>query len=147
MNLPDTVLNRLRARGERLTIPRRLVIDALCNRKGHMTINDIQQYIGEHHSGHDLQDPTVYRILQWLKDLRLVSQTDIGSAGIVYELIGDLPHHHLICLDCGAVIELEDSLFVGLRDKLREKFGFDVRIEHMAIYGRCDYCSGQNGEE
>ena len=70
----------------------------------------------------------------------MVSQTDIGSAGIVYELIDDPPHHHLICLSCEAIIDLDDSLFTHLRQQLREEYDFEPRIEHMAVYGYCRSC-------
>lgn len=137
MSREEQVLNRLRELKERLTIQRRLVIEALCRRNDHMTIQDIRQVVGQ---GYDLPDPTIYRILQWLKDLQLVSQTDIGDGGIVYELIGDPPHHHLICLQCGHVTDIDDHLFAELRQRLRDEHGFAARIEHMAIYGQCEAC-------
>ena len=141
MKSADNVFDRLQAQGERLTIQRRLVIEALCSRECHLTIHEVQEYIVENHPGHDLQDPTVYRILQWLKDLELVSQTDMGSTGIVYELVKDTPHHHLICLNCGGTIEVGDSLFTQLRERLATDYKFAARIEHMAIYGHCQRCS------
>jgi Fur family ferric uptake transcriptional regulator len=136
----DKVLDQLQARGERLTIQRRLVVEALCGSGCHLTIGDVRHYIQQHHAGYDLQEPTVYRILQWLKDLQLVSQTDMGEAGIVYELVDDPPHHHLVCLACGAVIDLDDGFFDPLRAGLRDEYGFEPRIEHMAIYGLCEGC-------
>lgn len=141
MKSADEVYEKLHAQGERLTIQRRLVIETLCSCECHLTAHEVQQYIAENHPGHDLQDPTVYRILQWLKDRGLVSQTDMGSTGIVYELVKDTPHHHLICLNCGEIIDVDDSLFTHLRDRLATEYNFEARIEHMAIYGLCKDCS------
>lgn len=140
------VLEQLRARGERLTVQRRLVLEALCSRADHMTIGDIRRYAREKHRGDDLPEPTVYRILQWLKDLRLVSQTDMGEAGTVYELIDNPPHHHLICLSCGAVIDLDDRYFDALRGQLRDAYGFAARIDHMAVYGLCRDCQAKRAD-
>ena len=137
---PDIVFEQLQTRGERLTIQRRMVIEALCSRDGHRSIQDIQHYIAGNHPAHQLQDPTVYRILQWLKDVGLVSQTDMGESGIVYELIDDPPHHHLICLACGEIIEVDDRFFIQLRQHLAAEYNFQARIEHMAIYGHCRDC-------
>ena len=129
----DELFRQIQIRGERLTIQRRLVIDALCNQSGHLSVADLQATTA-------LPEPTIYRILQWLKDLELVSQTDIGEQGIVYELVSSPPHHHLICLNCNQTIEVPDSFFVTLRDQLRGRYQFEARIEHMAIYGWCDHC-------
>lgn len=141
MKSVEHVLERLKAQGERLTIQRRLVVEALCSREGHLTIHEVQAYVVENHPGHDLQDPTVYRILQWLKECGLVSQTDMGSTGVVYELVDEIPHHHLVCLNCGGTIELDDDLFSQLRTRLATEYHFEARIEHMAIYGYCHGCS------
>ena len=143
MDLFEAVLNQLREKDERITIQRRLVIESLCNHANHMTINDVRQYIEENHKGNSLSETTIYRILQWLKGLRLVSQTDMGSAGIVYELIKDPPHHHLICLKCNHIIEVNNELFSQLYEKLRNEYDFEARIDHMAIYGHCRFCEEQ----
>jgi Fur family ferric uptake transcriptional regulator len=137
----EVMLNRIKASGERLTLPRQLVIAALCQRPGHATVADLQARILAADGGHDLPAPTVYRALQWLKDLGVVSQTDIGAAGVVYELVTEPRHHHLVCLNCGAVIDLDDDYFAALRASLRRDHGFAARIEHMAIFGLCAACA------
>jgi Fur family transcriptional regulator, ferric uptake regulator len=137
----NAIFEECQSRGERLTIQRRLVIEALYTNQCHTTINDIQKHITTHHQGQNLPEPTIYRILQWLKDLQLVSQTDIGNRGVVYEIIGGEPHHHLICLNCGGIINVDDSLFAGLRQQLNDQYQFAPRIEHMAIYGHCPICA------
>jgi Fur family ferric uptake transcriptional regulator len=134
----ETVFDHLKASGERLTLSRRLVIAALCQQPGHVSVSDVQARIAA--GGHDLPAPTIYRVLQWLKEVRVVSQTDIGAAGVVYELVTQPCHHHLICLGCGAVIDLDDSYFAPLRASLCRDFGFAARVEHMAIFGLCPAC-------
>lgn len=140
MEALDKVLEQIQAQGERLTIQRRLVLEALCCQRGHQTIAQIRERIQA--NGHDLPEPTIYRILQWLKDRRVISQTDMGEASVVYELITTPPHHHLICLNCGKVIEVDDQFFATLRQSLRDCCDFEPRIEHMAIYGTCADCAG-----
>ncbi len=140
MGLFDRVVGQIQSKGERITIQRRLVIEALCNCHGHLTVLDIQRYIEATYPASALQDTTIYRILQWLKDLALVSQTDMGAVGIVYELLIS-PHHHLVCLACGAVIELDGGYLSALHDRLAADLGFEARIDHMAIYGLCKDCA------
>jgi len=139
MDTSTTIIERIQAKGERMTLPRRLVIEALGQSHEHLTINDIQQHIREQHHP-SMSDTTVYRVLQWLKDLELVSQTDMGQGGIVYALMSQPYHHHLICLNCGATQMLDDALFMPLREQLQKDYGFEARIEHMAIYGCCREC-------
>jgi Fur family transcriptional regulator, ferric uptake regulator len=140
MNELDAVLDCVRSQGERITIPRRLVIEALCSTTNHLSINDLQTILHQRDPDLSLSDTTIYRVLQWLKELEIVSQTDMGQAGIVYALITQPSHHHLICLNCGAIITVEDAIFAPLREQLQRQYGFEARIDHMAIYGHCSQC-------
>lgn len=134
------IVERLRTRGERITVQRRMVIAALQSTHDHMTIQDIASYLAQQPASADLPEPTIYRIVQWLKDQAVVSQTDMGERGVVYQIIGEQRHHHLICLRCGGVEEVDDGVFDGLRATLREQQGFRARMDHMAIYGLCAAC-------
>ncbi len=137
----NSVIASLRQQGERLTIQRRGVIEALCEDGGHLAIDDLQSVLLRR--GLDLNEPTIYRILQWLKDLGLVSQTDLGGNRIVYQVIGDSRHHHLVCLNCHRVIEMDDRLLDDLRARLRQEYGFEPRIDHMAFFGLCRDCQSE----
>ena len=134
----EEVIDALRQRGARLTIQRRMVIEALCDDRDHQSVQAIQERL--HAQGTHLTEPTVYRIVQWLKELGFVSQTDLGHSGIVYQLIGDRRHHHLVCLGCGRVIDVDDGIMDSLRATLRRDYDFEPRIDHMAIFGLCRDC-------
>ena len=136
----NTVLEKIKSAGERVTIPRRLVIEALGGSHVHLTIADIQAQINQHAPEQSLSDTTIYRILQWLKDLELISQTDMGQSGEVYALISLPYHHHLICLTCGSTVTIGDEEVAELRQSIYSRFGFQSRTDHMAIYGQCATC-------
>ncbi|CAG1003128.1 MAG: transcriptional repressor [Anaerolinea sp.] len=141
----QTVLSQIEARGERLTIQRRVVIEVLCTSDSHLTIPSIQRQIEANFPKvGSLSEATIYRILEWLKKLGLVSQTDLGEAGITYSLLDHPRHHHLICLNCGMVFELDDTYFADLRQKLLADYGFLARIDHMAVYGQCKGCASDH---
>lgn len=141
MTTVEQIVERLRLHGERLTLQRRLVIEVLCSRDEHLAVHDIQQQLAQ--QGSDLTETTVYRILQWLKDRGVVSQTDLGQHGQVYQIIGVEPHHHLICLGCQQVIDIDDHIMESLRKHLREEYQFEPRIDHMAFFGFCPACRDQ----
>lgn len=138
MPCPDTIIDRLRQQGHRLTLPRRHVIDVLCAHPDHLTVQDVHRHVQAH--GIDLNETTIYRVLQWLKDAGLVAQTDLGRSEYVYQIISSHPHHHLVCLDCRRVIDLDDDAIAPLRTHLRTAHDFEPRIDHMAIFGLCGDC-------
>jgi len=137
----DTIMQQIKAKGGHVTMQRRLVVEALCASGGHPTIADIERHLQQ--QGMSISETTIYRILESLKDLQMVSPTDMGASGIVYSLLDTPPHHHGICLDCGAIFDLDDSYFADLRQRLDDNLGFQARIDHMAIYGLCRQCAQQ----
>ena len=140
------IINCLQEKGERITMPRRLVIETLGQFREHLTIKDIQHHINQINNHHPLSETTIYRVLQWLKEIEIVSQTDMGQDGIVYALMSNPYHHHLICLDCGGKMMIGDELFDSLRKQLNQEYGFEARIDHMAIYGHCTRCQKESSE-
>ena len=87
-----------------------------------MTCEEVQQGLARR--GVQVDDATVYRTLQWLKQNRSVSQMTRGTGADVYALIGTDRHHHLICVECGSVSEMGDELFAELREEIRRQYGF-----------------------
>jgi Fur family ferric uptake transcriptional regulator len=143
MHTKQDIVEQLKKLGERITMPRLAVIQALCELGGHQTTQSIQQYLET--QGIPVPEPSVYRVLQWLKDLAFVSQTDLGQSGTAYEPLSTPPHHHLVCLACGHVQNLDDAAIVPLRAHLQEAYGFEPRIDHMAIFGLCQTCREHMG--
>lgn len=139
MTTQTDILSRLKTAGERITTPRRAVIGALCDLGGHRTIQEILHYL-EAKTHTPLQEPTVYRVLQWLKDQEIVAQTDLGQSGTTYELLSEPRHHHMVCLNCGRVMDFDDAAVAPLRDDLLQQYGFTARIDHLAIFGLCERC-------
>lgn len=140
----EALLDRLRAGGYRITAQRRIVLETLLERQAehcHLSCEEVTQVVNAR--GLALDGTTVYRILQWLKEADLVAQTDVGAGHDVYSLVGATPHHHLICLRCGRVLDVDDALIAPLRAALRQEHGFEARIEHFAIFGLCRACAAQ----
>ena len=64
-----------------------------------------------------------------------------------YELIDDEPHHHLICTECGYMIDFDDSAVTSLRNYVIETYGFEPHLNHLAIFGRCPVCKSAGAED
>jgi Fur family ferric uptake transcriptional regulator len=134
----DTFSARLRRLRLRVTPQRLLVMEALATGQGHMTADEIMRWAAERSPAINLA--TIYRTLDLLVSVGLVTQTDLGAGAAQFELIGDSLHHHLVCERCGAIAELDDALIAPMRERLLHQRGFRASSRHMAIFGTCRAC-------
>ncbi len=133
----EDINRELQAHGHRLT-PRRLgVVEVLSAQDGHLTGEEILERVKRRHPSTD--KTTVYRTLELLSNLGMVVVTDMGSGRMEYELTSH-PHHHLICERCNTRIEVADSVFEPLREKLLQEYGFYTNLDHFALFGICPSC-------
>lgn len=137
----EELVEELRSRGSRITLPRRWTLQVLHDENRHMTVEELQQSLTRR--GVQVDEATLYRTLQWLKQNRVVAQMTTGSGADVYALLGDRRHHHLICVECGSISEIGDELFQTLRESIRSEYGFVPHIDHYAIPGLCAACCEQ----
>ena len=128
----------LRRRGYRLTPQRQLVLEAV-DKLGHATPDEILTEVRRTAGGVNIS--TVYRTLELLEELLLVSHAHLGHGAPTYHLADRHHHMHLVCRDCSDVIEADVSLAGSFISRLRETFGFDTDMKHFAIFGRCASCS------
>ncbi|EFE75684.1 iron uptake regulatory protein [Streptomyces filamentosus NRRL 15998] len=128
----------LRQRGYRLTPQRQLVLEAV-DALEHGTPDDILCEVRKTASGVNIS--TVYRTLELLEELGLVSHTHLGHGAPSYHLADRHHHIHLVCRDCKDVIEADLSVVAEFTEKLRADFGFDTDMKHFAIFGRCADCT------
>ncbi len=132
------IMESLREVGYRLTPQRMLIVSIIHDSKGHVTAEDIHARVVEQYPFVDIS--TVYRTLQLLKKLHLVSETDLGGGRVQFELAQGARHHHLVCRQCGTTLPLDDELLEPLRGRLQERYGFQADMEHFAIFGVCKRC-------
>jgi Fur family transcriptional regulator, ferric uptake regulator len=128
----------LREKGYRLTPQRELVLDAV-TQLGHATPEQVCERVQRTASGVNIS--TVYRTLELLEELGLVRHAHLGHGAPSYHPAGHHEHLHLVCRDCGGVAAIDIDVAAELTRRLREQAGFDVDLEHFAIYGRCAQCS------
>ena len=136
--MSDSLVEELRARGMRVTPQRAIIFKVIEELDGHITAEDIFQEVQQVNPYISLA--TVYRTLELLKELKLVNQTNFGRSQTYFALKDHGPHHHLVCMECGAIEEFEDELFEPVRANLKEQFGFKAHTEHMSIFGICAKC-------
>ncbi len=139
--LPE-LLEALRRRGERLTTARHALLSVLAGAGGHLTADQLWAEVAR--SNPAVHRATIYRTLETLRRLGIVEHTHLGHGPAVYHLADDV-HQHLVCEECGWVVEAPADLFAGVEHTLRDDFGFSMRANHFAIVGRCRRCSERSG--
>jgi Fur family transcriptional regulator, ferric uptake regulator len=135
---PEELASRLRAVGQRVTPQRLFILGAFASPGEHLTAEEVFERVGP--LAPAVNRSTVYRTLELFRDLGLISETDLGGGVRQYEILDDERHHHLICRKCGQMIELEDELVAPLRHEVERRYGFEVTIDHLALFGACPHC-------
>ena len=134
----DAWQHALRASGYRLTPQRQLVLEAVAE-LGHATPDDIVTAVRKTASGVNIS--TVYRTLELLEELGLVTHTHLGHGPPTYHAATDDDHVHLVCRVCGRVTETAPELVADVVTELASTEGFHADVRHLAIFGRCRDCA------
>lgn len=130
----------LRRRGYRLTPQRQLVLQAV-DELEHATPEEVLTAVRRTAAGVNIS--TVYRTLDLLEELGLVSHAHLGHGAPTYHLASRDQHMHLVCRDCDEVIETDVALAEPFVESLRRAHGFETDMKHFAIFGRCASCAAK----
>jgi Fur family peroxide stress response transcriptional regulator len=129
-----------RSRGLPLTIQRRVVFEAIVKRNDHPTADQILEQIKDRVP--DISRTTIYRILDTFVQLGLITKICHPSAVARFE-----PklhqHHHLICMHCEQIIDLENERLntVAFPDVRRQDF--QITDYHIHFRGICSACQSK----
>lgn len=134
---------RLRERGFRITPQRQLVLEAV-ERLRHGTPEAILAEVQLTASGVNLS--TVYRTLEVLEDVGLVTHAHIGHGAPTYHAVEDEVHIHLVCDRCRDVSSVPAEIAVAFVDRLEADYGFRTDISHVSMHGRCAACAGEDDD-
>jgi Fur family ferric uptake transcriptional regulator len=139
----DDLKQRLKRRRHKLTPQRQTVLQIFLDHPGdHLSAEDVYGILRDQKS--DIGLATVYRSLELLSELELLQKQEFGDGCTRYEV--NIPnaeghqHHHLICLDCGKVMEFDDDLLETLEKDIAEKSGFQIIDHQVKFFGYCKEC-------
>jgi Fur family ferric uptake transcriptional regulator len=130
---------QLRARGRRMTSQRQRVLDAV-RELAHATPEEVVAAVAAD-GGPPLAPSTVYRALDALEELAVVSHTHLDHRAPSFHLAEHADHIHLVCRDCGRVEQCPSELADGFAGNVLRDKGFVADVTHMAIHGRCSSCA------
>ena len=134
----ESAVARLRSEGYRMTPQRLSVLDIVANRPGHIGADEVWNLAKEQHPYVDLA--TIYRTLQLLKRLGVVTEVVIGNK-LHFELADhQTRHNHMVCSECYSVQTLSPAYLAEFSQRLQGEFGFTPDLDNITIGGVCSIC-------
>jgi Fur family ferric uptake transcriptional regulator len=127
----------LRSRGYRVTPQRQLVLEAVAE-LGHATPEEIAASVQQTASGVNIS--TIYRTLELLDSLGLVTHTHLNHGAPTYHLATEAAHVHLVCQECGKIDQASPDAIAPFTKALDEQHGFEINVSHLTVFGRCEDC-------
>ena len=128
----------LRQHGYKLTPQRRVVIQAIASNHDCLTPAAIYEKVHQGHPGIGLV--TVYRTLEILSELKLICELHTGGSCRSYTVSAQGHHHHLICSNCGMVIDFNCCDLREAEQRLSLETGFEIEDHLLEFVGLCQTC-------
>jgi Fur family ferric uptake transcriptional regulator len=132
-------LDHIQASGLRRTAQRDLILMVFLSTEEHLTSEDLHNIVHKKDSSIGLT--TVYRTLKLLTEAGLAREVRFGDNKTYYEHHHNHEHHdHMICTECGKVIEFFSPDIEDLQDQMADNFGFKPTHHSLRMWGVCSVC-------
>jgi Fur family ferric uptake transcriptional regulator len=140
----------IQSKGLRNTPQRSAIVEAIFSSDDHFTADDLWERIRKTKSlDSQSSRATVYRTISLLVEAGLLHEIDLGDDQKTYDpnFVDSPAHNHLVCIDCGKVIEFEDSHIQLMNDCAARRLGFraerqtlkiEACCEKLRLHGRCE---------
>ena len=128
----------LRKRGLRLTTQRFAIAEAFFQSEGHLNADELYSVVRDQHPA--IGQATVYRTLKLLEEVGLASSSTFGSGSARFEANDGHHHDHLVCTECGKIVEFLNEEIESLQDVIAEENGFVLTSHRMELFGLCKAC-------
>jgi Fur family ferric uptake transcriptional regulator len=140
----DLFRNLVAGEGLKATKQREEILNIFLKSPGHRNLSQIYAQVAK--ANPKIGYATVYRTLKLLTRLGLAAQRKFADGETRYERSSEGSHHdHLICLDCGKIIEFEDDALETLQNGIAQHYRFKIFHHRMELYGQCLDCVQKKG--
>jgi Fur family transcriptional regulator, ferric uptake regulator len=147
----EGAISALRTQGLRISMARRLILQALFAAGGPLPAEKIAEAAGgisakdgEQHTS--LDAASVYRNLEAFERAGVVRHVHLGHGPGLYALVGEGEREYLYCERCHTAVGVAPIELDDLRELIRERFGYSARFTHFPIVGVCNHCRSPNRE-
>jgi Fur family ferric uptake transcriptional regulator len=129
-------------KGLRSTDQRRLIVETFFRSPNHVSIEELLAVVRSEDKR--IGYATVYRTLKLLAECGVANERRFSDGLTRYELADESSHHdHLICLECGDIVEFEEPRIETLQEQVAHRHGFVLRSHKHEMYGVCPKCQGR----
>jgi Fur family ferric uptake transcriptional regulator len=133
----EQLIERIKKAGYKLTPARLAVVKVIDDEHAHLNPADVLEQARRYYP--KLGRATVYRTLELLTELGILRPIYMGENTPRF-IRTEGGHHHLVCNDCGEVIEFDECMAGELSQTIQEQFGFEIGSHLLEFYGRCRQC-------
>jgi Fur family ferric uptake transcriptional regulator len=136
----------VKSQGLRQSAQRDLIADTFLSNQGHSSSEELLAAVRK-------KDPkigltTVYRTLKLLTRCGLAAERKFNRQTSYFESIPQGKHHdHLICLECGRILEFENPTIESLQGQVAQDHHFIISHHILELYGYCRDCAQQRGSD
>ena len=125
--------------GLKSTRQRDIILDAFLSTDRHLSIEELYLKLRAKHPS--IGYATVYRTLKLFAESGIAREIHLGDVQTRYENISEGEHHdHLVCTECGGIIEFENESIEKLQDEVAAAHNFIIKHHKLELYGLCAKC-------
>ncbi len=136
----NSLKNIIKSKGMKWTEQREIILDIILSQDCHLSADEVYQMVKEKYPNSSIGIATIYRTLNFLEEVELISSIPFGKDGKKYEKTKDTHHDHLICIKCGKIIEFYDERIEQQQEIIAKKNNFKITGHTMQLYGICHEC-------
>lgn len=131
----------LATQGMRLTQERSIIVDDVFSQHEHFDADQIVERLTPQRGGRRVSRSSVYRTLTLLEDAGMIRKVARNNDRDVYEHDYGYPQHdHLICSECGEMIEFYNAEISRILEEVAASQGFRMSGHRLEVFGRCQEC-------
>ncbi|MBQ7586246.1 MAG: transcriptional repressor [Desulfovibrionaceae bacterium] len=142
----DNFISFMKRKGMNITNQRKTIAEKFFSLEGHHSLEEIYHIIAQEDPS--IGQTTVYRTLKLLCEAGLATEIHFTDDLTRYEVAGHSTHHdHLICVECGTIIEIYDPSIEVWQKEIAASHGFVLSGHIHNLYGLCSDCRKKKAAE
>lgn len=145
----DRIKEQLHSASYKLTPQREVTVRVLLeNEEDHLSAEDVYFLVKEKYP--EIGLATVYRTLELLTELKIVDKINFGDGVSRYDLRKEGAthfHHHLVCIECGSVDEIQEDLLEDVEEIVERNWNFKIKDHRLTFHGICHRCYKEESQD
>jgi len=128
----------LASHGLRNTQQREVILAEFLRLHEHVTIDELCEKVRKIDAS--IGYATVYRTLKLFTECGIADKRDFGGSSARFESVTGEHHDHMICTQCGKIIEFHNEDIEQLQEQVSQQYKFTMTSHRMELYGLCEKC-------